>query len=71
MRVDLSSFFNILLISEPVYSERLRDLVLPLKLLCEHEIFRLCVWNNPLSEPKKGSDALATTERTMLDVSLS
>jgi phosphatidylinositol 4-kinase len=50
------------------YADRLRELNLPLRLLCEHEIFRLCVWNNPLSEVKKGVDIAGSTERTVLEV---
>ncbi|KAF6763882.1 atypical/PIKK/PI4K protein kinase [Ephemerocybe angulata] len=49
------------------YGERLRAMNLPLRLLCEHEISRLCVWGNPLNEPKKGADILGTTERTVLE----
>lgn len=53
-----------------VYGERLREMNLPLRLLCEQEISRLHVWNNPLNDPKKGVDAVASTEKTVLEVSL-
>jgi phosphatidylinositol 4-kinase len=47
----------------------MRSLNLPLRLLTEHEIFRLSVWGNPINDAKKGGDLVGNTERTFLDVS--
>jgi phosphatidylinositol 4-kinase len=37
----------------------------PLRLLVEHEIFRLTVWANTTNDPKRGADHVGTTERAM------
>ena len=50
------------------YASRMRSLNLPLRLLAENEIFRLSVWTNPSNDPKKGSDLVGNTERTLLEV---
>lgn len=50
------------------YASRMRSLNLPLRLLTENEIFRLSVWMNPANDPKKGSDLVGNTERTLLEV---
>ncbi|EDR14914.1 uncharacterized protein LACBIDRAFT_187897 [Laccaria bicolor S238N-H82] len=47
----------------------MRSLNLPLRLLTENEIFRLSVWMNPSNDPKKGSDLVGNTERTLLETS--
>lgn len=51
------------------YASRMRSLNLPLRLLTENEIFRLSVWMNPANDPKKGSDLVGNTERTLLETS--
>ncbi|KAH9952080.1 atypical/PIKK/PI4K protein kinase [Amylocystis lapponica] len=49
------------------YTTSLKNLNLPLRLLVESEISRLTVWLNPMSDPKRGSDYVATIEKTMLE----
>ena len=46
------------------------NLNLPLRLLIEHEIFRLSVWGNPTNDTRKSPDLIGSTERTLVDVSL-
>jgi phosphatidylinositol 4-kinase A len=43
------------------YASRLRDVNQPLRLLVEDEIFRLNVWANPTSDPKRGTDHVGIT----------
>ncbi|EFI28353.1 atypical/PIKK/PI4K protein kinase [Coprinopsis cinerea okayama7 len=66
----ISSLSPVQLMSRAAYyTDRMHTLSLPLKLLCEDELARLSVWNNPLSDPKKGMDFIGTTERTILEAS--
>jgi phosphatidylinositol 4-kinase len=51
------------------YISRLKTHSLPLKLLVENEIYRLSVWLNPVSDPKRGVDHPSNLERSMTDVS--
>ncbi|KAG5638985.1 hypothetical protein H0H81_008206 [Sphagnurus paluster] len=51
------------------YSNRLRNINLPLRLLTENEMFRLGVWANPTNDPKRGIDHIGTVAATMLDAS--
>lgn len=51
------------------YAERMRELNVPLRLLIENEISRLCVWRNPASDPKRGADLSGNIEKTLTDVS--
>ena len=46
----------------------MRELNIPLRLLIENEISRLCVWRNPASDPKRGADLSGNIEKTMSDV---
>ena len=52
-----------------VYANRMANLNLPLRLLIEHEIFRLSVWGNPTNDTRKSPDLIGSTERTLVDVS--
>ncbi|OSD08514.1 atypical/PIKK/PI4K protein kinase [Trametes coccinea BRFM310] len=49
------------------YTASLKNLVLPLRLLVENEVFRLTVWSNPVNDPKRGTDHLCQLEKTMLE----
>lgn len=51
----------------PTYISRLKTHSLPLKLLVENEIYRLSVWLNPVSDPKRGVDHPSNLERSMTD----
>ncbi|CDO73608.1 hypothetical protein BN946_scf185014.g78 [Trametes cinnabarina] len=51
------------------YMAALKNLVLPLRLLVENEVFRLTVWSNPVNDPKRGTDHLCQLEKTMLESS--
>ena len=51
------------------YTAALKNLILPLRLLVENEVFRLTVWSNPANDPKRGADHICQLEKTMLDVS--
>ncbi|EIW84881.1 hypothetical protein CONPUDRAFT_117099 [Coniophora puteana RWD-64-598 SS2] len=46
---------------------RLKSINHPLRLLVENEIYRLTVWSNPSSDPKRGTDQVGAAERTMLE----
>lgn len=52
-----------------VYAARLKSINHPLRLLVENEIYRLTVWANLISDPKRGSDHHNNVERGMLEVS--
>ncbi|KAI8989762.1 atypical/PIKK/PI4K protein kinase [Trametes punicea] len=49
------------------YIAALKNLILPLRLLVENEVFRLTVWSNPVNDPKRGLDHICQLEKTMLD----
>lgn len=51
------------------YIAALKNIILPLRLLVENEVFRLTVWTNPANDPKRGMDHVCQLEKTMLDVS--
>ncbi|KAI0822734.1 atypical/PIKK/PI4K protein kinase [Trametes gibbosa] len=51
------------------YVAALKNLILPLRLLVENEVFRLTVWTNPGNDPKRGMDHICQLEKTMLDSS--
>ncbi|KAJ8463246.1 hypothetical protein ONZ51_g10373 [Trametes cubensis] len=53
----------------PQYTAALKNLILPLRLLVENEVFRLTVWSNPANDPKRGADHICQLEKTMLDSS--
>ncbi|KAG6853905.1 hypothetical protein C0991_012574 [Blastosporella zonata] len=53
----------------PDYTNRLRSINHPLRLLTENEMSRLAVWNNPTNDPKRGSDHLGSVGETMVDAS--
>ncbi len=41
---------------------------IPLRLLVDDEIFRLTVWANPTSDPKRGQDYYPAVEKSLNDV---
>ncbi|KAK0497081.1 hypothetical protein EDD18DRAFT_1165281 [Armillaria luteobubalina] len=49
------------------YTDRLRTINQPLKLLVESEIYRLHVWANPANDLRRGTDHIISSERTLLD----
>ncbi|KAI0362486.1 atypical/PIKK/PI4K protein kinase [Trametes cingulata] len=51
------------------YVAALKNLILPLRLLVENEVFRLTVWSNPTNDPKRGTDHICQLEKTMFDSS--
>ncbi|KAH9852668.1 atypical/PIKK/PI4K protein kinase [Lenzites betulinus] len=51
------------------YIAALKNLIPPLRLLVENEVFRLTVWINPANDPKRGADHICQLEKTMLDSS--
>ncbi|KAF8077714.1 hypothetical protein FPV67DRAFT_1462774 [Lyophyllum atratum] len=51
------------------YSNRLRNINQPLRLLTENEMTRLAVWANPTNDPKRGGDQIGTVASTMLEAS--
>ncbi|KAL1947994.1 hypothetical protein VTO73DRAFT_13718 [Trametes versicolor] len=56
--------------SQPAqYIAALKNIILPLRLLVENEVFRLTVWTNPANDPKRGMDHVCQLEKTMLDSS--
>ncbi|TFK30200.1 atypical/PIKK/PI4K protein kinase [Coprinopsis marcescibilis] len=67
---SISSLSPVQLVSRSAYYvERLKNISLPLRLLCEDEIHRLSVWSNPLNDTERSPDIVGSTEKTVLESS--
>ncbi|GLB34718.1 putative PI3 PI4-kinase family protein [Lyophyllum shimeji] len=51
------------------YTNRLRSINQPLRLLTENEMSRLVVWGNPTNDPRRGGDHIGTAASMMLEAS--
>jgi len=50
------------------YVSRVKSHSVPLKLLVENELYRLSVWANLVSDPKRVADYSTNLEKSMTDV---